>query len=314
MSLINDMLKDLAKRESPCQSIPGLKTTQGIKEDKTGKYRYLILTGILFTVMLTAYGAFLYGTKTVNHATPEFPDTPPLARLDKYQPGILPTVSPVIIKPMQPGIELIPWIQTYDLPLKPYPGATSLKHTQKLKADNTASQNSQNIASSDIRKTSMSIETTMSQFRILLESGRGQQATRLLDESLLLFPGNAQLINARAQIYLSNKNPQAALQILQGSNSHDEIYLSLLAATYQQLKMFKESADVYTKLVRINPNIAQYWLGMAIAKDKTGNSKSARDAYLQALSKNTLNSSVVTFINQRLKEIKYLRFPVQQND
>jgi len=77
-----------------------------------------------------------------------------------------------------------------------------------------------------------------------------------------------------------------------------------LAATYQQLQSFTNAANVYQKLVSVNPEKAENWLGFALAQEKLGNPKLAREAYQQALSKNTLKPSVVSYIKQRLSELR----------
>jgi Tfp pilus assembly protein PilF len=143
--------------------------------------------------------------------------------------------------------------------------------------------------------------------KTLLNQGQTSKTVELLDQGLALFPDNLQLINTRAQLFLQQKNPDGALRTLQrvdAANSTNEIYLSLLAATYQQLQSFTNAANVYQKLITINPEKAENWLGFALAQEKLGNPKVAREAYQQALSKNALKESIVSYIKQRLTELR----------
>ena len=143
--------------------------------------------------------------------------------------------------------------------------------------------------------------------KALHNQGEISKAADFLDQSLALFPDNLQFINTRAQLFLQQKNPDAALKTLQRINlvnSSNESYLSLLAATYQQLQSFANAAKVYQKLLTVNPEKAENWLGFALAQEKLGNSKLAREAYQQALSKNTLKESIVGYIKQQLIELR----------
>ncbi|TAN71413.1 MAG: tetratricopeptide repeat protein [Methylobacter sp.] len=143
--------------------------------------------------------------------------------------------------------------------------------------------------------------------KVLHNQGQISKTADFLDQSLALFPGNLQFVNTRAQLFLQQKKPNDALKTLQGidlANGSNEIYLSLLAVTYQQLQSFTDAANVYQKLVSVNPEKAENWLGFALTQEKLGNPKFAREAYQQALSKHTLKESVTSYIKQRLVELK----------
>jgi Flp pilus assembly protein TadD len=143
--------------------------------------------------------------------------------------------------------------------------------------------------------------------KTLHNQGRVNKTAEFLDQSLDLFPDNLQFINTRAQLFLQQKDPNGALKTLQRvdlTNSTNETHLSLLAATYQQLQSFANAAKVYQRLVTVNPEKAENWLGFALAQEKLGNPKLAREAYQQALSKNTLKESIVSYIKQRLMELR----------
>jgi Flp pilus assembly protein TadD len=143
--------------------------------------------------------------------------------------------------------------------------------------------------------------------KALHNQGQINKTAEFLDQSLALFPDNLQFINTRAQLFLQQRNPNGALKTLQRielANSSNETYLSLLAATYQQLQSFSNAAKVYQKLVSVNPEKAENWLGLGLSQEKLGNLKLARDAYQQALSKETLKESVVSYIKQRLTELR----------
>lgn len=143
--------------------------------------------------------------------------------------------------------------------------------------------------------------------KTLHNQGQVSKTAEFLDQSLALFPDNLQFINTRAQLYLQQKDPNGAFKTLQRidlTNNSNETYLSLLAATYQQLQSFANAAKVYQRLVNVNPEKAENWLGLALSQEKLGNPKLSREAYQQALSKNTLKESITSYIKQRLTELR----------
>jgi tetratricopeptide (TPR) repeat protein len=110
-------------------------------------------------------------------------------------------------------------------------------------------------------------------------------------------------------LFLQNNQPQLALNILHRIDSRynqDEMYLSLLASAYQQNNEDLHSLQIYQKLIVINPQKAEYWLGFAIAQEKQGNKVQALKGYQQALDKKTLKKSIVSYIKQRVSSLKRL--------
>ena len=142
--------------------------------------------------------------------------------------------------------------------------------------------------------------------KILLNQGLTGEAVRFLDQSLQLFPNNIQFINARAQLFLQQKNPDAALNILQRIKPAiaDETTLSLMAAIHQKKKSYHRAAEFYHRLTALNPDKAEYWLGSAISLENLNNRDQAGFAYQQALSKKTLKTSIVNYIKQRISLLK----------
>ena len=141
----------------------------------------------------------------------------------------------------------------------------------------------------------------------LLNMGMPKETAAVLDHGLQLFPQNIQFINFRSQLFLQNKQPQAALNTLQlitPDYTQDEMYLSLLAAAYQQNSDNLHSLQTYQRLLSINPQKAEYWLGFAIAQEKQGNKEQALNAYQHALNKKTLKNKIVSYINQRVSLLK----------
>jgi len=141
----------------------------------------------------------------------------------------------------------------------------------------------------------------------LLQQGLTNQSAALLDQSLELFPQNLRLITLRSQLFLQRKQAQDALSILHRIDEkhvQDETYLGLLAAAYQQNNDNSNSLKTYQKLLLINPQKAEHWLGLAIALEKQEHPQQALNAYQQALNKKTLKPVIVSYIKQRISILK----------
>ncbi len=141
----------------------------------------------------------------------------------------------------------------------------------------------------------------------LLQLGQIKKASALLNQGTILFPQNIQLINLSSQLFLQNKQARPALILLQQVDDKyitDETYLALLAAAYQQTNAPLKSSQVYQKLISINTDKAEYWLGLAIAYEKQNNKQQALNAYQQALNKNSLKPPIVSYIKQRTSILK----------
>jgi Flp pilus assembly protein TadD len=142
--------------------------------------------------------------------------------------------------------------------------------------------------------------------QILIQEHSNLELKQFLDESLAWFPDNLGFITTLAHYHVQHKNfadAVATLERVDNFRINDPHYLALLAASYQQQHQFTQALPVYQKLTQIQPEKAENWLGLGICADKLQQNSSALDAYQQALNKNTLNSAVVDYINQRLSAL-----------
>lgn len=143
---------------------------------------------------------------------------------------------------------------------------------------------------------------------ILAREPASLELKHFLDESLALFPGNLKFITTLAHYHVRQKNFPAAIASLEQVDDYavnDLHYLALLAAAYQQQQQFAKALPVYQKLVRLQPEKAENWLGLGICSDKLQQPAGAVRAYRQALDKNALDPQVVDYINQRLNALTH---------
>ncbi len=342
MSLINQMLRDLASRNTINDAPSTLQNH--IYATQIPKSKMLFLIWSLAAVIATGSTYWVYQySKTLTKIPPVIVADnikKALAPIASYEqvlaaPNAVTGTAPKIEQQLpenttaQPvaAVQITPPIPTASAsqataipsnknrPLSPKP-ALIKQITAKQQADALYRQAENNVGgySTAYRlEEVLKIDPRHLKARLLLvktlhNQGQANKAAEVLDQSLALFPDNLQFINTRAQLFLQQKNPGDALKTLQRidltSGSNDETFLSLLAASYQQLQSFTNAAQIYQKLVTINSGKAENWLGLALSQEKLGNSKLAREAYQQALSKNTLKESIVNYIKQRLIELR----------
>lgn len=367
MSLINQMLRDLEKRNSTNNTPPLLQHNIQVTQSPKSKFR-LLLWGIL-SLGITAgtYWAYqnsqaLYKTQPTTitdntKITPapiapyekvlsapnaiissaliseqKLPDNPavqlpskapqaaPMAHTDitvSSTPEPQPVTSTAPIQAINQNTSSAPETLSEQRSPKPpvAPKLLPVKQTNRQAIEslyNQAENNPGDLSAIYKLEQALKLDPRHLKARLLLaktlyNQGQAIKTAEFLDQSLVLFPDNLQFINTRAQLFLQQKDPNGALRTLQRvglENSSNETYLSLLAATYQQLQSFTNAAKVYQKLVAVNPEKAENWLGLALSQEKLGNSKLAHDAYQQALNKNTLKESVAIYVKQRITELR----------
>lgn len=140
----------------------------------------------------------------------------------------------------------------------------------------------------------------------LLKSNAQAELELFLQESLQLFPNHLAFITTQAHRQIQRKQFSAAIATLERVDSrqiNEPTYLSLLAAAYQQQQHYQQAAAIYQKLIIIQPDKAEHWLGLGICAENLHHNQTAIMAYQQALHKNTLNSPVVDYIKQRLTSL-----------
>jgi Tfp pilus assembly protein PilF len=335
MSLINQMLRDLESR-NPANK-PSSILHDNIKVAEAPGSKTPIIIGMSVVLIVAAGGGYWAYEKTQAEDPPTVvaenikKDIAPIAPYEDVMDAQCRQTnqrtkgngnqSPVVraapvVQPSQPvkvGVVVV-LCHRKKMPVTPKP-AQSKRVSSKQQADllfHQVENNFEGYLAVPKLEQVLKLDPRHLKARLLLaktlhNQGQVDKTADFLDQSLALFPDNLQFINTRAQIFLQQKNPNGALKTLQHvelANSSNEAYLSLLAASYQQQQSFSNAASIYQRLVAVNPDKAESWLGLALSHEKLGNAKLAREAYQQALGKNTLKPSVADSIKQRLIELR----------
>lgn len=138
---------------------------------------------------------------------------------------------------------------------------------------------------------------------LLFAQGNYAQTKQLLVRGIELHPAKSDIRLMLARLYMVQKAPSQAMNILaefQPSRDNQIEYLAYRAALAQQLKQTTLAKSDYQTLTTVESDNAKWWLGLAITEDQLGEINMALQAYNTASSLSQLDSSVNEFIQQRM--------------
>ena len=139
---------------------------------------------------------------------------------------------------------------------------------------------------------------------LYLYNNEYNNAARTVDEGLKYAPADAALITVKARLALDQGDANTAVDVLSrhkpSINVHPDYY-GTLAAALQSLGRIVEAGSIYKALIQIEPTNGQYWLGYAIALEHNQKANEAIQAYNQASQKSDSDPSVREYAEDRLK-------------
>ncbi len=141
---------------------------------------------------------------------------------------------------------------------------------------------------------------------LLLENRHIDEAQQFLQEGLNLNPDRSSYAILLARIQVERGDLQGAQDLLsrhaaKAANNAD--FHAFHAAVLQRLGRHKEAVSGYQAALRIAPNAGVWWMGMGISLQAENRDAEARDAFTRAKSAGSLNPDLVSFIDQRLKQL-----------
>lgn len=271
MSLLNEMLHDLAKKNASNQNRPLLTAALSYSEHKK-RLPYLVggisvllllLTGIVFKWYVTAKPIQISNTykKTAPTPTKE-------------------VKMPVIEAKL-----------THSLAATPLQKAPSLKQEWVHNTAKTSSKKS-TIPSNQVTKLQGILAKAPDDIKareqlafVFLSHGYFSKALQVLDEGLEYAPDNASLITMKAKVFISQGQLKSAIHLLKNDHpsivSHPEYYATLAAALVSQGHI-TQAGTYYKSLIKVDPNNGKYWLGYGIALEHANQMDQAIDAYRRA--------------------------------
>lgn len=138
---------------------------------------------------------------------------------------------------------------------------------------------------------------------LLIEKGDIKEAAKYVEAGLKLAPHYIPFIQLNARILVANGKVKEALNLLQQYSPDIEDfpdYNALLAALEQQQGQFLASAELYKKLLEIQPVNAVWWMGLGISLEKMGRANQALEAYTKADHIENFNPELKAYVENQM--------------
>jgi MSHA biogenesis protein MshN len=131
-----------------------------------------------------------------------------------------------------------------------------------------------------------------------------QQAINLLSQGIAFDKHDGDLRLMKARIYLKQGQIEAAYDTLKPlSILEQEEYQLMLANIAQQIEQYSGAISAYQMLIKMQPDIGRWHLGLAVVYDKNSQFLLAVNEYAIALSKADLSVSSAKFAQQRMQAL-----------
>ncbi|WP_235860983.1 tetratricopeptide repeat protein [Photobacterium phosphoreum] len=137
--------------------------------------------------------------------------------------------------------------------------------------------------------------------------GRGdnRQAVAMLQQGLQQQPQNTELRLTLAKLLVNEKQPQAALTVLEQPLKVDSVaFLAMRAALAQQLNNTALALTSYQQLLQQDATDGRWWLGLAIAQDRSQQPTLALVSYRNGLIHGGISVASQQFIQQRITALQ----------
>ncbi len=144
--------------------------------------------------------------------------------------------------------------------------------------------------------------------KIYIMTNQYNLADDVLEHSTQLNAGSGvEIVALRAQSKFMQQQYQQVVNLLAPQSpdlSSFPGYYALLAAAYMRLDQPSNAVSIFQQIVAKFPTSANYWLGLALAYQKSGDVNSALIAYRRAAQLSESNPQVLLFINQQLHTLQ----------
>src|SRR6266853_1941506 len=136
---------------------------------------------------------------------------------------------------------------------------------------------------------------------------RVDDAAVSLQEGLAVDAGNTGFAMLLARIMVESNDIPTALLVLQrhaAPPDRNPDFHAFAGALYQRLDRHKEAIEQYQAALRLAPSAGVWWLGLGISLQAVGRPKDAQDAFTRAKSAGNLAPDVLSFVDQRLRQLQ----------
>ena len=142
---------------------------------------------------------------------------------------------------------------------------------------------------------------------LALERGQPNEARRALAQALEAMPSQSAWAIMLARLLAESGDTSGAIEVLRkhaaAGQAHADFH-GLAAALYQKLAQHREAINEYVAATRLAPQVGAYWMGLGISQQAMGATKEASEAFQRAKSSGSLHADLITFVDQRLKQLE----------
>lgn len=278
MSLLNEMLNDLAKNKPAHQARPILSANLS-QTARNRKNAYALgAVGFLLVILLSFLLKQNNGIKniTLTHKNQEKPlstsQAETIALLVSH--SNTQTIEEPVNQP-QASARTLPLAQWIDIEMK--------KASIALSQDRT--KEGIQILKSVLKKEPGEIKASEQLAYVYLSSGQFDKAIQVLDRGLEYAPENPVLTTMKAKVFIGQGQSKDAIQLLKNDHpsivTHPEFYATLALALQIQ-GLISEAGTYYKSLIKLDPNNGAYWLGYGISLEHDNQRTEAINAYKHA--------------------------------
>lgn len=142
--------------------------------------------------------------------------------------------------------------------------------------------------------------------KLLLKHNELQQAYQYLKHALDKRPEDVGLVQLKARYYYQQNLLQKALDTLESIDPPElkqhTAYYAFTAALQRQLGNDQVAAQLYKQLLNVAPQRSQWWLGLGLAYEHSGQTNRAHQAYQKALDTGNLNPNLQAYVASKLNQ------------
>lgn len=337
MSLLNDMLHDLAKQKPAKQVMPLLIPVLS-KHGKKSMKNTLLLGLTLIVFLSTGLMLFKMQSSSVLHiekstrskedASSEAEKNLQVVKTAKIKPivnlsYIEPFVSSASHHVALPLLDaesdgMSDWVDTYG---EPSPSIVNKVYTPQTLDEWHDTQLSKALAAIDkgfddeakrifldiLAKIPTATDAIENLASLYLAYGDYVHAKEILNKGLEYAPLNPGLLTMKARLFLDQNHAAMAIKLLSGHHpsmtDYPDFYATLAAALQMEGRAL-EAGGLYKSLIQVDPNNGQYWLGYAISLEHHNKSNQAIEAYTRATQDSGAEISVREYAEDRLKTLQ----------
>jgi MSHA biogenesis protein MshN len=269
MSLLNDMLHDLAKKKPLEQARPSLAAS--FAQPKPKNLKWYVSGAITCTFLLLVSVMVTHHSSGKADKIPEHLDEETMKSLDQEKHSL--PARKVSIQPMSK--------EAYNAQMKKALEGTNPTY---LNEDKTAVQKI-------ITKEPSNTKAREQLATIYLTEKNFNKAIAVVNDGLEYAPDNPELFTIKAKVFIAQEQFKQAIDLLKSDHpsivDHPEFYATLGSALALSGNI-AEAGTYFKSLIKVDPNNGRYWLGYGLSLEQAKQYAEAKIAYKRA-SKNKVS-------------------------